>query len=174
MAFSAIRYDHEMIGHEPYGAPGERDLLEFFVDEQRNELKATLAGLSEVDVRRKLVPSLTTLIGLIKHNCAVERNWFQHRLLQIPRGQIPLRSNADDGSWEVGENETIAGVLAEYDQACAESRESAARFPLDHVVPHERIGPVSLRWIYLHMIEEVARHAGHADILREQILAELK
>jgi hypothetical protein len=151
---------------------GEREMLEHFLDVQREELKETVAGLSEVDARRKLVPSLTTLIGLIKHNCAVERNWFQHRLLEIPREQIALLSNADDGSWPVADGETIADVLAEYDQACAESRANAAKFSLDHVVPHDRIGPLSLRWIYLHMIEEVARHAGHADILREQIEAE--
>lgn len=162
-----------MISTDPldYTTVGEREMLEWFLDMQRWELKETLAGLSEVDVRRKLVPSLTTLIGLIKHNCAVERNWFQHRLLELPREQIALRSNADDGSWEVGEHETIADVLAEYDLACEESRHNAARFPLDHIVPHDRLGRVSLRWIYAHMIEEVARHAGHADILREQIQA---
>jgi hypothetical protein len=161
-----------MTGPDPlaYTTVGEREMLEHFLDVQRWELKETVEGLSDVDVRRRLVPSLTTLIGLIKHNCAVERNWFQHRLLEIPRDQIALRSNADDGSWAVGESETIAEVLAEYDLACAESRRFAAGFPLDHIVPHERLGRVSLRWIYAHMIEEVARHAGHADILREQIL----
>ncbi len=150
---------------------GEREMLEDFVDAQRLELKETLAGISDADARRKLVPSLTTLIGLVKHNCAVERNWFQHRLLQIPREQIALNANGDERSWAVRDDETVADVLAEYDLACEESRRFAARFPLDHVVPHDRLGKVSLRWIYLHMVEEVARHAGHADILREQIEA---
>jgi hypothetical protein len=58
-------------------------------------------------------------------------------------------------------------VLATYDAACARSREIAAKFELDYMVPQEELGQVSLRWIYAHMIEETARHAGHADILRE-------
>jgi hypothetical protein len=54
---------------------------------------------------------------------------------------------------------------------CAEAREIAAAYALDDLVEHNRRGPLTLRWLYLHMIEEIARHAGHADILREQILA---
>ncbi|MEH1013783.1 DinB family protein [Micromonospora sp. CPCC 206060] len=152
-------------------AAHEREMLESFVDFYRDELKETLTGVSEADARRRLVPSLTTLIGLVKHNCAVERNWFQHRLLGIPRDQIDGLASADDRSWAVRDDETVADVLAEYDAACAVSRRNAARYPLDHVVPHERLGDLSLRWIYAHMIQELARHAGHADILREQIEA---
>jgi hypothetical protein len=148
---------------------GEREMLETFVEYYRRELKDLLTGLSEADARRKLVPSLTTLIGLVKHSIAVERNWFQHRLLEIPRDQIDGLANADDRSWAVADGETIADVLAEYDTACEISRRNAARFPLDHVVPHDRLGQASLRWIYLHMVDEMARHAGHGDILREQI-----
>jgi hypothetical protein len=59
-------------------------------------------------------------------------------------------------------------LLAGYEQACADSRRAAAGLSLDRCVPHPRMGQVSLRWIYVHMIEESARHAGHADILREQ------
>jgi len=72
-------------------------------------------------------------------------------------------------SWEVGQDETSADVIAEFDASCAESRRIAAGFTLDDTVPHDRLGPVSLRWIYVHMIREHARHVGHADILREQI-----
>jgi hypothetical protein len=60
-------------------------------------------------------------------------------------------------------------LLAEYEEACAWSRATAAGHALDDVAPHFRMGEVSLRWIYVHMIEETARHAGHADILREQL-----
>lgn len=147
----------------------EREMLETFVDFYRLELREKLLGVSETDARRRLVPSLTTLIGLLKHNCAVERNWFQHRLLQIPREAVDGNANGDDRSWAVSDDETVADVLAEYDTACEISRQNAARYPLEHVVPHDRLGPISLRWIYLHMVEEIARHAGHADILREQI-----
>jgi Protein of unknown function (DUF664) len=59
-------------------------------------------------------------------------------------------------------------LIARYEQACAASRRTAVRFALDDCVPHPRMGQVSLRWIYVHLIEESARHVGHADILREQ------
>ena len=128
-----------------------------------------MATLTEEQARRRLVPSLTTLIGLVKHMAAVERNWFQHHLAEIPRDKIAGNSTGNDASWAVAAGERIADVIAEYDAACAESRQDAEWFALDHSVPHNRLGRVSLRWIYVHMIEELARHAGHADILREQI-----
>ncbi|MFF0257001.1 DUF664 domain-containing protein [Micromonospora zamorensis] len=78
-------------------------------------------------------------------------------------------SRGDGASWQVTADEMIAVVVAEYTEACTESRRIAARFALDGTVPHHRLGWVSLCWIYVHMIEEMARHAGHADILREQI-----
>jgi hypothetical protein len=148
---------------------GERDVLEAFVDYHRRVFTGKFRGLSEQDARRRLVPSLTTPIGLVKHLAAVERNWFQHRLGGLTRDQIVGNSRGDDASWHVGSDETIAEVVAEYLAACATSRRIAAELALDDAVPHERLGRVSLRWIYVHMIEELARHAGHADILREQI-----
>jgi hypothetical protein len=126
-------------------------------------------GLSEEDARRHLVPSLTTPIGLVKHAAAVERNWFQHFLGGRPREQIAGNARGDDASYDVGQDETIADVVAEYEESCAESRRIAAGFDLDDTVPQDQLGPVSLRWIYVHMIREHARHIGHADILREQI-----
>jgi hypothetical protein len=99
----------------------------------------------------------------------VERNWFQHYLAGKPREEITGNARGDAPSWDVGAGTTIAGVIAEFDSACAASRQIAARFTLDHTVPHDQLGQVSLRWIYVHIIREHARHAGHADILREQI-----
>lgn len=148
---------------------GERELLEGFLEYHRRVVSGKLRGLSEEDARRHLVPSLTTPIGLVKHAAAVERNWFQHQLARRPREQIAGNSRGDDASWEVGTDETIADVVAEYDESCAESRRIAAGFVLGHTVPHDQLGRVSLRWIYVHMIREHARHIGHADILREEI-----
>ena len=71
-------------------------------------------------------------------------------------------------SEQEADDETVASLVAEYRRACEESRQTAARFALDDTVPQRRLGQVSLRWIYVHMIEETARHVGHADILREQ------
>jgi hypothetical protein len=148
---------------------GEREVLEMFLDHHRQALSSKLRNLSEDDARRRLVPSPTTLIGLAQHAAGVERNWFQHHLAQRPREQIAGNARGDADSWVVDPGRTLAEVLAEYATACAESRRIAAGFGLDDTVPDDRKGRVSLRWIYVHMIREHARHAGHADILREQI-----
>lgn len=161
--------DSPLAAEELVSTAGEREVLEAFVDYYRQVIIGKLDGLSDDDVRRRLVPSRTTLIGLVKHAAAVERGWFHHRLAQQPRERISGNARGDDASWEVAADETIADVIAEYREACAESRRIAAAFALEDTVPHHRLGRVSLRWIYVHMIEELARHAGHADILREQI-----
>ena len=148
---------------------GERELLEGFLEYHRHVVSGKLRGLSEQDARRQLVPSLTTPIGLVKHAAAVERNWFQHYLAGRPREQIGGNARGDEASFQAAKDETIADVIAEYDESCAESRRIAVGFTLDDTVPNDQLGPVSLRWIYVHMIREHARHIGHADILREQI-----
>ncbi|MEA2460594.1 MAG: hypothetical protein QOH90_771 [Actinomycetota bacterium] len=149
----------------------ERTTLAAFLDFYRDAMKAKVRGLSEEHARRRLVPSATTLAGLIKHLTRVEVSWFQHRLSQIPAEELAALRWIDepDGDFQVGPNETVDALIADYDRQCELSREAASRFELDHVVPHTVLGEVSMRWIYLHMIEETARHVGHADILREQI-----
>jgi Protein of unknown function (DUF664) len=147
---------------------GEREALEGFLEYHRRVLGGKLRGLSEQDARRRLVPSATTLLGLVSHAAAVERNWFQHYLGGVPREQIAGNTRGDGPSWDVGPDKAVADVVAEFDAACATSRQIAAGLTLDHTVPHDQLGRVSLRWIYLHLIREHARHIGHADILREQ------
>ena len=134
----------------------------------RNALSGKLRGLSEEDARRRLVPSLTTLLGLVSHAASVERNWFQHCLGGKPREEITGNARGDDPSWDVGADKTISDVIAEFESACAASRQIAAGFALDQTVPHDELGQVSLRFIYMNIFGEYARHAGHADILREQ------
>jgi hypothetical protein len=148
---------------------GERETLEGFLEYHRRVISGKLRGLSEEDARRRLVPSLTTLLGLVSHAAAVERNWFQHYLGGKPREEIAGNARGDAPSWDVPAGKTIAGVIAEFDAACATSRQIAAGFTLDQTVSRDEQGQVSLRWIYVHIIREHARHIGHADILREQI-----
>jgi hypothetical protein len=147
----------------------ERETLEGFLEYHRRVISGKLRGLSEEDARRRLVPSLTTLIGLVSHAAAVERNWFQHYLGGMPREEIAGNARGDEPSWDVGPGRTVDDVIAEFEGACAASREIAAGFRLDQTVPQDQLGQVTLRWIYVHMIREHARHIGHADILREQI-----
>jgi uncharacterized damage-inducible protein DinB len=158
--------------NESVSTADERVMLEAFLDNYRAELVRKVRGVSEEDARRRLVPSATTLGGLIKHMRWVELGWFQRVLGQRSWDELPPRpySEADpDGDFRLEADETLESVIAEFEAQCQRSRESAAGYPLDHTVPHQHMGQVSLRWIYLHMIEETARHAGHADILREQI-----
>jgi hypothetical protein len=147
----------------------ERETLEGFLEYHRRALGGKLRGLSEQDARRRLVPSLTTMLGLVSHAAAVERNWFQHHLGGKPRAEIAGNARGDEPSWDVGADKSIPGAIAEFQSACATSRQIAAGFTLDQTVPHDQLGEVSLRWIYVHIIREHARHLGHADILREQI-----
>ena len=150
-------------------AAAERETLEWFLEYHRNALSGKLRGLSEEDARRRLVPSLTTLLGLVSHAAAVERNWFQHYLGGTPREEIAGNARGDDPSWDVSADKTIGDVIADFESACAASRQIAARFTLDQTVPHDELGQVSVRFIYVNIIAEYARHAGHADIIREQI-----
>jgi uncharacterized damage-inducible protein DinB len=146
----------------------EREVLEAFLDWHRQVLVRKVSGVSEQEARRRRVPSSTTLAGLIKHMIGVERGWFQRVLAGRPAEDIGLNVGGGDDSWELTENETVEALAEEYQRTCDQSRQTAAGFALDDAVPNRRLGQVSLRWIYVHMIEETARHVGHADILREQ------
>ena len=144
----------------------EREVLSGFLELYRGIVVRKLSGLSDADARRALVPSSTTLLGLVKHLAAVEREWFGQVLGRRPAAELGLPVPGD--GFALGPRDTVAGVVADYRSACAESRAATERHELDDVVPHERLGSVSLRWILVHLVEETARHAGHADILREQ------
>lgn len=147
----------------------ERTVLEGLVDAQRAEVALLLDELDEAEARTRLVPSLTTVLGLVKHATFVERVWFHHRVAGVPRADLGLpRTPAE--SFELIDADTIASVRADYDDACDRSREIAADHDLDETWPwHD--GPVSLRYVYGHLVAELARHAGHGDILVEQLLA---
>lgn len=149
----------------------ERAILEAVLDRARDALTATVSDLSEVEARRQLVTSVTTPIGLIKHAAAVERYWFQYFWV----GQGDARCGgivaSGDASFVVTVSETLVDVIAEFRRAVRYSRAIAADYDLDRVRLHPRHGPTHLRNVYLHMIAEHSRHAGHADILCEQIAA---
>ena len=144
--------------------------LEAFLDEHRAELDACLAGLTEEQARRSLVPSRTTLLGLVKHATFVEKVWFDEAITRRPRSEIGIPATPDD-SFVLTHDDTIGSVLSAHRQACEASRLAAAAVGLDDLVRGNRRGPLPLRWVYLHMLRELAQHCGHADILREQILA---
>lgn len=159
-------------GPDETGTADERPMLESFLDHYREVVVAKVRGVSEDDARRRLVPSLTTLGGLLRHLRRAEMSWFEHRLPATPLEDLPYLQwvlEDQDRDFLVQPEDTVASLIADYQHQCDRSREIAGNHGLDHVVTHPERGRLSLRWIYIHMIEETARHAGHADILREQI-----
>jgi len=148
----------------------EREQIESLLHDNRVEIIGLLDGLTEEQARRRLVPSLTTLLGLVKHATFAERVWFDVALAGRTRAEIGLPKEVDD-SFTLTDDDTNESVLTLYRQAWANADKIAAAYSLDDLAMHNRRGPLSLRWIYVHLIEELARHAGHGDILREQIVA---
>lgn len=147
----------------------ERLLLEGMVDRHRAEIAALLDGMSEVDARRRLVASLTTPLGLVKHCIFVEQVWFHSRVAGVSRAEVGIPDTIDE-SFVLAETDSIESVRRDFHLACETSREIAATRDLDETFGWHA-GDVSLRYIYAHLIAEYARHAGHGDILAEQIKA---
>ncbi len=147
----------------------ERSILENMLDRNREALIETVRGLSEIDARQRLVISLTTPISLIKHAAAAERIWFQRFWAGLSESECDGHSHRDEGTFDVADDEALADIIAEFERASRRSREIASRFALDDIMDTPREGTVSMRWTLLLMIQEFVRHAGHGDILREQI-----
>jgi hypothetical protein len=145
--------------------------FEVFLDEHRAALHHCLDGLTEEQVRRSLVPSKTTLLGLLKHVTFVERVWFDEGISRRSRAEIGIPATPDE-SFVLDEGDTISGVQQAHREACEASRRAASTVGLDEMVLGNRRGSLPLRWVYLHMLRELAQHCGHADILREQLLSE--
>jgi uncharacterized damage-inducible protein DinB len=153
---------------EPAFVLGERDMLEGWLEFHRTTLLLKCEDLDDEQRKRRSVPtSNLSLHGLVRHMAEVERGWFQRTLLE--RTDVPDLF-ADPG---VADSELVplddavwAVDLAIWQDECQASRVAAAALQLDDTGT-ENGQPCSLRWIYAHMIEEYARHNGHADLLRE-------
>ncbi len=149
----------------------ERTILEAFLEFHRQTLLLKCSGLNAQQLRAANVePSKLSLHGLLRHMTDVERIWFQHRLLGQPRNTLYWDNGAEDGDFDGLEAADAEADYATYVAECQRSREAAAGLGLDHEFTNTRSGtPMNLRWIYVHMIEEYARHNGHADLIRERI-----
>lgn len=153
---------------EPPGSADERTLLAAFLDFLRATLPIKCADLSEQQSRQQVLPSArTTLAGLVWHLRWLEHFWFEV-VLAGQLDQAPWTDADPDADWDAPADRSLRALLAEYAAACARSRQIAVGLPLDFVAEHPK-RPVSVRWVLMHMIEETARHAGHADAVRELI-----
>jgi hypothetical protein len=152
----------------PTVAP-EREALETWLDYYRVELLTKLTGLDEEQAARRVLPSLTTLHGLVRHLTKVEHVWFV-TVLAGRDEPAPFRWPAvTDGDFRLDDSQGLAADVGRYVAACERSRQILAGMSLDDVGVHRRLGNVDARWVMLHMIEEYAQHNGHADIIRELI-----
>jgi hypothetical protein len=148
----------------------ERTQLDAFVEEYRSTIEENLDCLTEEQARRRLVSSATTLLGLLKHVTWMQRVWFEECVGGTSRRELGLVQSPDE-SYRLSDDDTVVSVRAAHREACATARAAVADLPLDTVVTGHRTGPRTLRWVYLQVLRELAHHCGHADILRQQVLA---
>ncbi|GAA2430645.1 DinB family protein [Streptomyces macrosporus] len=155
-------------------APGdERGALLAYLEAQRGGIRRALHGLTEEQARSRPSASGLSLAGVLKHVAVGERDW-----LRTMRGE-PFDLRGQTKVWEdsfvPGEGETVAYLLALYERVARETEEAVRALPSLDVtfttprVPWDEGGERSWRWALLHLIEETARHAGHADVVRESI-----
>ena len=150
--------------HVPMSGATELEALQYFLDVNRDVMVWKLDGLTEEQARWSPVPSGTSLLGLVKHCAWVEYGWFQESFdRHIPEVDV---TEEDSFGFSPLESDSIESVLALYARARAASDAAVDELGLDAVGMDED-GPVDMRWIMGHLIEETARHAGHADIIRE-------
>ena len=154
---------------EPAQLLGDREMLEAWLEFHRTTLLLKCEGLDDAGRKARPIPtSLLSLHGLVRHMAEVERSWFRRTLAgdtDAPavfgaRGSGDDLGAVDDAQW--------AHDLGAWEDECAASRATAATMVLDDTGAG-RGRTVSLRWTYVHMIEEYARHNGHADLIRELV-----
>ena len=154
---------------DPPLVAGEREALVGWLDYYRAELLVTLEGLTDEQAARRVVPSLNTLHGLVRHLSKVEFVWFARVISGLDEPAPFGFPDRKDGDFLLDDGATLAEDVTRYVAACQRSNEIFAEVELDDVRTHQRIGEVDVRWIMIHMIREYAHHNGHADILRELI-----
>lgn len=145
---------------------GELETLLSYLQELRGSIIRNVEGIGADQARRALVPSGTSLVGLVRHMAEVENYWFRHAFAREP--DVPFYGRGDE-VWS--SDADIDEALERYADACAASdRIVRSAESLDALAARSYDDQTaSLRWILVHVIEETARHAGHADILRELI-----
>jgi hypothetical protein len=158
-------------------SPDEKDLLLGYVEQQRQGISNAAHGLTDGQARLATTAGTLTIGGLIKHAAATERGWVDV-ILKRDGGAREDREAAYADNFTLGPDETVADVLARYREVAVATEAALAGIAdLDQAVPVPKGVPWfpddveawSVRWVLLHLIEETARHAGHADIVRESI-----
>lgn len=149
----------------------EREMLESHLDGMRATVVRKVSGVPWDDATRRLGPSATSIAGVLKHLIEVERWWFRYHLAGEDGVGFWATDADPDADFALTDEDSLDDLVAVYEAECATSRAIAAERALDDQCARAgRSGHrPSLRWIYVHLIEEVARHNGHLDIYRELI-----
>ncbi|MCC2334284.1 DinB family protein [Cellulomonas wangsupingiae] len=157
-------------------APTQKQVLHRYLREARSDLVGKLEGLDDYDVRRPLVPTGTNLLGLVKHVASVQLDYLGVVFGRpSPRGPVPWfeADAAPESDMYAAEDETRADVLSLWQHSCAHADATVEALPLDAPGHVPWWGPqkadVSLHTVLVHLLSEVTRHAGHADVLRETV-----
>ncbi|MFD8999733.1 DinB family protein [Streptomyces sp. NPDC059582] len=158
---------------EPAQNADERTMLEGWLDYHRQTLAHKCQGLTDEQLRTASVqPSELSLMGLVRHMAEVERSWFRKVLTGDDPGPLYYSDEDRDGEFHLTAADTWQEAYGSWQAEIGIARRNAAGFGLDDLSEgRSRFTekPFSLRWIYTHMIEEYARHNGHADLIRERI-----
>ncbi len=156
---------------EPPLVADERTSLEGWLDYYRQTLLVKCAGLTPEQLRiRSVPPSELSLLGLVRHLAEVERWWFRRCLAGEDLPNLYWSSDNPDADFTDVDTADAPTDFATYQAEVALAREIVKGRSLDEKFRHPRQGhQMDLRWLFLHMIEEYARHCGHADLIRERI-----
>ena len=156
---------------EPINFGLERPALEGWLDYYRATLLVKCAGLSyEQLCERSVAPSTLSLLGILRHMTKVEQIWFDIRFAGNDAARHYILPDDPGSDFSDLDSATLEEVYSLYLATCERSRSLCEHSGLDErVATVEREADVDLRWIFIHMIEEYARHCGHADLLRERI-----
>jgi len=147
---------------------GEKESLRVALDRHRDAILWKLEGLDDEQLRRSMVPAGTSLLGLVKHVAAVEYGWFCDTFGREAE-PLPFDDDDPDADLRIGPEETTEEVLAFYGRARAAADRAIDELEVEDTGTAWFGEAVTLRWVLIHMVEETARHAGHADIIRELI-----
>ncbi|MFJ8645648.1 DinB family protein [Streptomyces sp. NPDC093546] len=164
-----------MVTHVPAEAHGdERGALLAFIEAQRGGVRRAVLGLTDEQAASRPSASELSLSGLVKHVAEAELSWL--RMAQQKPNERARTQETWGDAFRLTEDESVADVLAFWDRVAKETEEFLRAVPsLDDTFPlppapwFPKDGRVSMRWMALHLVEEIARHAGHADIIRESL-----
>lgn len=161
--------DASRFRHDPPRVADERAMYQAWLDFHRGTLVWKCTGLTDAQLKTASVsPSTLTLLGLLRHMSEVERWWFRTNTAGLKLPDLYWTDDDEDGDFDNVADAVFENDLATYKAECLAADEAVRTMSLDETFAGRK-GPISLRWVYVHMIEEYARHNGHADLLRESI-----